>query len=847
MRGDGGGDGGGSDLAWLEEPDSACRGAILHLAATRVAIAFAWGILLGWIQPRPWVWPWVVVGAGALVLAGRAVCRRQTRLLAASILVTTLALGAAWVTLRHFYVPADGLAAMLRDEPVLVRVRGVVRTSPVLRDRATGSMAIFSHQPPAAYFNMEVEAMLPREAPPVDASGVVLVRCDESLHGLRPGDRVEVFGRLGRFPPASNPGEFDRAHYARVLGQAGMLRAPQRELVRLIEQRRDSITDHLAHWREQLRRRASAWVLSNLPPGDRTERDALLAAILLGEREPELMDLGETFRRVGLAHLLAISGLHLGVLAGAVLLFLRVFGPARAWHGWILIAVIVVYVFLIEARMPVLRAALMTCAAATGVAFGQRLRIGGLVGLSALALLIWKPQQLFDAGFQLSYGIVLGLIYFTPRFRERWFGRPDHLAPSSSAMLGEWLKNIGAASVVAWAIATPLVAHHFGLVTPLAAAASVTALPVVTGLLAIGYWKMILGAVLPSAGFLLGAPLTLAADVLVSVVQMFDALPFSVIRVMNPAAAWTILALLLLCAWFLHVGRTQRRVLWTCSAGLLVWAAWPSTPLAPEPHLRIDMLSVGDGSCYVVRSGGSTVLFDAGSSTDLDAGHTMIVPALERLGVRDVDAIAISHANLDHFSAVIEVAERFDTSTVLVTPQFLREASADLLGPAAFLHDELSRRFIAIETVSAGAMRTFGEATWTWLHPTRDDAFRLANDSSMVIRIETAGRRILLTGDVQREAMAMLLDDDAALRADVMELPHHGSFHELAVDFVERVDPAVALQSTGWTRFSRDRWAGPLAGAERLVTARDGACWVEIAEDGRITAGRFRDVGATAD
>jgi beta-lactamase superfamily II metal-dependent hydrolase len=113
----------------------------------------------------------------------------------------------------------------------------------------------------------------------------------------------------------------------------------------------------------------------------------------------------------------------------------------------------------------------------------------------------------------------------------------------------------------------------------------------------------------------------------------------------------------------------------------------------------------------------------------------------------------------------------------------------------------------------------------------------------MVVRVEAPGGSALLCGDIQAEAMARLLAADDAgglsLRADVMELPHHGSFHEVAVEFVNRVDPGVVLQSTGQRRWSSDRWAAPLAGRERLVTARDGACGVRVGGRGGIVVHRY--------
>jgi competence protein ComEC len=116
-----------------------------------------------------------------------------------------------------------------------------------------------------------------------------------------------------------------------------------------------------------------------------------------------------------------------------------------------------------------------------------------------------------------------------------------------------------------------------------------------------------------------------------------------------------------------------------------------------------------------------------------------------------------------------------------------------------------------------------------------------------VIRIQSAGRTVLLTGDIQDEAIATLFNTGGEfdLTADILELPHHGGYREAAVQFVMRVDPSVVMQSASRSRWRGDRWASILADRERLITARDGACWVQVDEGGAISVGRFlhRDEG----
>lgn len=806
---------------------------------TIVAAGLAVGIALGSVAGEAWFATCAVAGCaaafGAFLLARRAVLAMP--LLGAA----SLAFGSAWSIVDARHVDPDDLAAHLGENEVFVRLRGEALTPPDVRSRAAGSMALFDYRPPATYFQVRVHGLLDREGRLTPVRGSVTARVDEVLPSFHAGDGVELMGFLIRPGAPQNPGEFDNRCLAVARGQAGIVRIVSRELVTVTPAQTGSIR---AWWRRthaELRHRAAGWLLAHLPESVRSEREALLADLLLGRRDHELDEVREAFRRLGLAHVLAISGFHLGVLAAFVMLALRAGGRSRRWHGLLVMAVVAFYLLIVEARTPVLRAGVMTMVACLGAALGRRLHVGGLVALSGVLLLIRRPDDLFTPGFQLSFGVVLGLIHLAPALRQRWFGEPNLEAASTAQMLGEWVRSTVAAAMTAWLVATPIVAFHYGMVAPLAALLSVVTLPLVSLLLAVGYTKMLLALLLPSGAMLLGVVLSVFADLLASIVLAADRLPLATVHVPYPSAAWTWTALAWVIAWSSR-GSIQWR--WPLRLVGLALAAWLLAPLVPwpgfRPALRIDMLAVGDGSCYVLRSGGRAAVFDAGSSTDLDAGRRAIVPALRRIGVRAIDFIAISHANLDHFSAVIEVVDEFDVKEVLLTAPFLRRAEDDPAGPLAMLLDGLTRRGVSVRAVAAGERRVLGESHLVWLHPSDAKRRRRVNDESMVIRLEAAGRRALLCGDVQREALIAILSPETGLAADVLELPHHGSYSEIASMFVARVAPTIVMQSTGWGRWQRDRWSRELSGVTRLVTARDGACSVEIAPDGRITTARFR-------
>lgn len=806
---------------------------------TFLAISFAIGISIGWHQPVPLVLPWLILAAIGLVLIVF-VFRRRTTWVRVLLCIVAISIGSAWVTLRQEFVSPNNLAAWVTNEPVLVNVKGIAITQPVLRSHSAGSMGLFDYNEPVTHFTMRVDEIVDSDGASKQVNSKLYVRVSQTTEPFAVGDQVDATGWLRGFGEPMNPGEFDFKQYAKSLGQAGILTVDSRELLKTTGRNGNELVGRLLNWRDEMRSRTSGWLLSGLPRTDRTQRDALLTALLLGERGPDLYGLNNSFKRVGLAHLLAISGFHLGVLAGFILLIVRIGGRIRPWHGWLVIIAVLFYLLIVQVRMPVLRAGVMIIAGSLALVAGRRLRVRGLIALSGIALLAWRPDQLFTAGFQLSYAVVLGLIHLQPVLHKRWFGISKHIEGSANHMLDHWLKSAFATSMTAWIIATPIMIYHFGVVSPLCVPMTIIALPLVSVLLTFGYVKIVLAIILPSASLLVGVGLSLTSDFLISIVQTIDSLPGVEVHVPFVPAAWSIIAIVLIFWWVLRHRRPERIAQYIIGGILCIWLLWPLLPLGKSPALRIDMLSVGDGSCYVVRSEGNTVVFDAGSNGYFNAGNQTIIPAMRHLGVRDVDAIIISHPNLDHYSAVLEIVDEFDVASVFVTPQFINNAEDDPYGPVAYLLAELSKRFVSVSPISHGKTLVFGSSSWTWLNPISNETYKRVNNGSMVIKVQAAGKKLLLCGDIQKKTMKDLMQDSTDLAADILELPHHGSYHDVAEDFVKAVNPQVILQSTGWKRWVNDRWRSSFAtDSQRFVTARDGACWLEIAQDGAISHGRF--------
>ncbi|MFO0873588.1 MAG: ComEC/Rec2 family competence protein [Phycisphaerales bacterium] len=825
------------------------------------------------VSPTARLDAWLVLSLVTLALAVLAAWRGGRAawwILAAA----AAAIGGTWSMVPLVRVGTESLARMNTETPA-AHWRGMARGAAQPAPRR-GSMADFDPRPPRWRFEMEIDqvAVGGRFAA---ARGRAWVSVAARPPPFGAGDRLDVFGRLSPFRPPRNPGEFDGVAWSRAEGIAGTIWADEASSVVVVSapswKRSAGSAVDLAcalgvRARATLRDLASTALLRGLPSSVDAEQRALLRAMFLGERDAALAPLEGAFQRTGTVHLIAISGFNMAVLAAAAVVLLRPFGrrpvgkPARGtmgaphgkapaadpssraggptvrWHAWAVVATVSIYLLAIEWQPAVLRAGAMIVVASVGSAFGRHWRISGVVSAAALVLLLPGPGQLENAGFQLSFAVVGALVWLAPPLRRRLFGPPDPHASTIAAVVRERCKSAVACAVAAWLIATPLSLHHFGIVSPLAAPLSLVATPLAAGLLTVGYLKMFVTPIAPLAGMVLGwlvAPLTQA---FMALIRAADGVPGAVFHLPSPGVAWTLASTVALAGAILLRGRALAAC---CAIAVVLGGAalWPLRPWSHQPPLRVDMLDVGDGSCLLIRSARTAVVFDAGS-TNVGVGERTLVPALRALGVRRIAALIVSHPNLDHYDGVLELADAFAIDEVVLTHAFDRVAAREPRGPITRLVDGLAARHVDVRRGAAGDIRRYGVATFTWLHPEDGAWSRRLNDTSQVVRVEAQGRTLLLCGDIEDEAIAAVRHGTPELRADIVELPHHGSWRESSVELVSSLDPAVILQSTGPRRLRPDRWSAVMGSRTRLVTAERGCVTVVVDDRGAMTTSGWR-------
>ncbi|MFG0275397.1 MAG: ComEC/Rec2 family competence protein [Phycisphaerales bacterium] len=795
--------------------------------ARRAVAAFgcvAIGLLLG-RETAPALWLTLTLGATAACAA----LALRDRPRAGALCAACALLAASWWTVRIEMRASDDLArALPPGESRLVRLEGVALEAPAARERP-GRFARWAFGSPSQRFRMRAS-----RAAGVGgwaaASGVVYVRASGGAPPVRAGDRVRVTGMARAPDGARNPGGFAGDLWARQAGVAAFVQTDS-ALVEVI--RRDG--GGLRRLRDGVRARALATIDRAAPPVR-----PLLAATLLGETTDDLEQLRRAFTRLGVAHLLAVSGLHLAALAGLAL------GLARLPHwGWrvralVALAVTIGYLALVPAKAPIVRAGVMTAFLVAGEAAGRRHDRLTTLAWAAIVVLAWRPLELWSAGFQLSFGVVAALVTLTGPLRDRLLG-PAPEAPEES--LGAWVRrraaDVGAGAIVAWAVATPLVAAHFGVVSPLGVVAGLALAPVFACTLAAGFVAIALGVVgAPGADAALGATEALA-HVQLWLVGVFDGAPGATLRTPPMAPLLGLLASACI-AWWLS-GRTARPRLRVAATALVLIGCAHALARASRQGLdravtlRLDTFAVGDGACHLVRTPGGALLWDAGGS-DLAAGEREIPQAVRALGAWRVPDVVITHPNLDHYAFLPDLIEPLGVRRVHLGDATLREA-ARAGTPEASLVADLRAAGVSVREVHAGSTLSIGDAVLAVLSPPVEAPFEGPNDWSLVGLVTVGDARLLLTGDIQDEAIGALRTARPEIRAQAIEVPHHGSAREAGIGFVGDSGALVAVQSTGPARLGDARWAPERSRRAWLVTAAAGSVAVEWRRDGTLRWG----------
>jgi competence protein ComEC len=479
---------------------------------------------------------------------------------------------------------------------------------------------------------------------------------------------------------------------------------------------------------------------------ERRDEVALAQALVLGRGERLSEEMRASFRGGGTYHLLVFSGLQIALAAGVLAALLRWMHAPRA-SDWLLVAFATLAPLFIGPSASVSRASVGIGLYALSRVCKRPTSIENLWCVAALARLILEPRDLTEASFHLTYAGAGALLFIGKHFR-RVFG-PLVAAETSI---------------------TPLTLFHFHQYALGGSIVTLLMSPVIFAMLAVSLLACVhpwfLGAIgvlhriciLLNAGGLAGyytappLPAMLAGGALALVA-------LAMLRERSRAMA-ILLALLIPTAAAIVRSRSQRNV---------------DTP-------AVTFFDIGQGDAIAIRSGGHTILVDGGRGE-------RILPMLVDRGIQHLDAVILSHAHPDHCEGLASVIAHLEVRSLWISPRQFRGTCAALILEAARSSQT------PIHLVRDGDILQAGDLHLSAMAP--ETRFRRApeNNASIVLRVETGGRRFLLTGDIEKEAELYLADQD--LRADVLKVAHHGSRSSTSASLLDQVAPRLAVISCG--------------------------------------------------
>jgi competence protein ComEC len=656
----------------------------------------------------------------------------------------------------------------------------------------------------------------------------------------RAGDRVEVLGLLSGTRPPANPGEFDLARFYRRTGIGASLWSNGWAGVKVVTPGADGLRRGLG----AIRRFAMAG-FAHVPDA---RMRSVLEAIVLGRRDRleesagngkvAEEELEQAFIKTGTAHFLAVSGLHVGMMAAFVAFVLRMLCVPRRWAAIVVIAFVIFYASLADFRPSVVRAGVITGVFCLGWLLGRRGDPLNSLAAGVILILFVAPHDLFLAGFQLSFLIACGLVFVAPRIEGFLFWRGMQAIALSDAPFvpSRWYRvKRRLRQLVSYQIAAPLisyayVAYKFHFVTLLGPVITVLSFFLIYAILILGFGMIATGWWLGAAAQVMGYAAEGCCGALLWLLQKASHVPYMFSYTRGFAWPWLVAAYGVIALWvFRERLRISRRRMALIALAISVALVWFGLGPMKRDRLRVTLISVGSANMNLIQfPNGRNILYDAGASySSSRATAYSIAPALWSLGVDRIDAVFISHPHFDHFKEILQVAARFPIGRVYVPRAFMRsDKRADNIVVEDVIASGIPVEYIAPGQTLAG----LGDVRLDVLWPTAEvDEEWTVNDSSLVVRVSSGDMSVLLTGDLEGVGIDALLRRGVP-ECDVVLWPHHGGESASVHRLFERTrcKAVVVSASRAFTARYQDESSGV---PYRLYhTGRDGAVTVELGQ-----------------
>lgn len=501
-------------------------------------------------------------------------------------------------------------------------------------------------------------------------------------------------------------------------------------------------------------------------------------AMLFGDKTDLGNDIKDNYATAGLAHLLVVSGLHLTILVTLIKLFLNKFSIKVKNQAVILLLFIWSYAYITGFSYSILRASIMISTLLIVNSYNKNISKSENIALAAILILTIHPYALKNIGWQLSFLATFGLLILSSKIEKKLLR--CSLRKPLSAILSVQIMTI------------PLVINTFNTLSLLTIPANLIMVPFTSILLIIG-----LITILPIFNSILMPIFTILVEVHLNITAWIAKLSHFIIFIKSwPILLVLIYYLLIFIYFFTSLKNLKKLILITFLVVLLV----ANIEFYPE----VVFLDVGQGDCTYISTGSfngnKKILVDGGNlSNYVDSGENVIIPFLKSKGVKEIDILIISHPHKDHIGGILSLIDSIKIEELYLSYQAYKSEKSLLVE----IIDKCKDKGIRIRLIKKDDELVINKnAKINVLHPKLLNGYFDENNSSLVLNISLEKINILFTGDIEKNAEDYLVKKyNKELEADILKIPHHGSKTSSNKSFIEKVNPSIAVNSSGRNHF----------------------------------------------
>ncbi|MBN1571934.1 MAG: DNA internalization-related competence protein ComEC/Rec2 [Deltaproteobacteria bacterium] len=698
----------------------------------------------------------------------------------------------------------------------------------------------------------------------IDVKGRLGVTIYERTDSIGYGDVIFYRGKIRNPTNFNNPGGFDYVFYLKRRSISSISYIKGRDYFFVSE----NVSPPTLRKIEEIRRKIRTFIDTAVP----ITEGAILKALIIGERSEIPEDLYDSYRRTGMAHILAISGMHIGIIFLISFSVLHVvlvriprlalIFPVKTFALIVSLLPIFLYTILSGLKITAVRSTIMITAYVLSVVIGRDRDLLNTLSLAALIILIVSPASLFDPAFQLSFTAVMSIILIYPLLTDPVKNRiysGDGSAPTLGRRLLLRGYQFAAVSVSALFGILPISAHYFYTESPLSILMNFAVVPL------LGFFAVPLSLVSIPLVFISGEVAGLLLDGAAGAVTIsnwmingVDSLFPGGFAVIPPRLPEMVLYYLILVVVIFYANEYRRRSLQprqsvksrlriifvVLLSTLVLLLSYQALNRYHPKRLSVTFINVGQGDSTLIKfPGGRTMLIDGGGfhGGGFDTGRSIVSPYLLHERIRRIDYLVLTHPEFDHYGGIEYILKNFNVGEFWVT-----EAGMDS-EEIEDLRSTSKMRNVPIVTISDDTTDlAINGAVVEFLHPPpglqtkgdmKSDLGENLNNSSIVFRIKYGYFSLLMTGDIEAEAERLIMSKNRELKSLVLKSPHHGSNTSSGITFLNEVEPAVVVIMCG----EKERFGFPkdetleryeYIGAVVFRTDIDGAVIVKSDGDG---------------